>query len=100
MGLWNEVRTYWPRQDRADGVPQECRRPSLRQVIDLYGGASRDRTDDLIVANDTVHHFIVLNRLDLSSGYGPLRSNSQIGSPGVASQLARSTRKKFEETGG
>jgi hypothetical protein len=70
-----------------------------RSKLLKIGGASRDRTDDLIVANDTVHHFIVLNRLDLSSGYGPLRSNSQIGSPGVASQLARSTRKKFEETG-
>jgi hypothetical protein len=25
-----------------------------RQVIDLFGGASRDRTDDLIVANDAL----------------------------------------------
>jgi hypothetical protein len=47
-----------------------------RQVTEKIGGASRDRTDDLIVANDGVCQIISLTRLHLAADYGPLRSNS------------------------
>ena len=47
-----------------------------RQVIERFGGASRDRTDDLIVRNDGVRQFILLTRLHFPAEYGPLRSNS------------------------
>jgi len=46
-----------------------------RQVIEKIGGASRDRTDDLIVANDGVRQIISLICLHLAAEYGPLRSN-------------------------
>jgi hypothetical protein len=45
MGLWNEVRTYWPRQDRADGVPQECRRPSLLSGRFFFGTCAGRRSN-------------------------------------------------------
>jgi hypothetical protein len=41
-----------------------------------YGGASRDRTDDLIVANDGVCQIISFTSFDLAAEYGPLWSNS------------------------
>jgi len=46
-----------------------------RQVTEKIGGASRDRTDDLIVANDGVRRIISLPCLHLAAEYGPLRSN-------------------------
>jgi hypothetical protein len=48
-----------------------------RQVTEKIGGASRDRTDDLIVANDGVRQIICLPCLHLAAEYGPLRSNSE-----------------------
>jgi hypothetical protein len=41
-----------------------------------YGGASRARTDDLIVANDGVCQIISLTRLRLAAEHGPLRCKS------------------------
>jgi len=41
----------------------------------VIGGASRDRTDDLIVANDGVCQSIAFVRLELPAEYGPFRSN-------------------------
>ena len=61
------------------------------QVLENVGGASRDRTDDLIVANDDVRRIISLTRLHLAAEYGPLRSNSTHKFnrlAGVASQLS------------
>jgi hypothetical protein len=57
-----------------------------------YGGASRDRTDDLIVANDGVCQINSFACSCLDAEYGPLRSNSTTNSglPGeVASQFFR-----------
>jgi hypothetical protein len=45
-------------------------------VIEGYGGASRDRTDDLIVANDGVSQINSFPCSRLDAEYGPLRSNS------------------------
>ena len=47
-----------------------------RQVVEKIGGASRDRTDDLIVANDGVRRVISFICRDLAAEHGPLRSNS------------------------
>ena len=41
----------------------------IRQVIDKNGGASRDRTDDLIVANDALSQL----------SYSPLREGNLTG---------------------
>jgi hypothetical protein len=49
---------------------------SSQQLIERIGGASRDRTDDLIVANDGVRQPISFIRRFLAVDYGPLRSNS------------------------
>ena len=46
------------------------------QVIEKIGGASRPRTDDLIVANDGVCQSIAFVCLELPAEYGPFRSNS------------------------
>jgi len=54
-----------------------------RQAVEIFGGASRDRTDDLIVANDGVCQIISLTCLHLAVKYGPLRSNSTIQACGV-----------------
>jgi len=47
------------------------------RTIDNIGGASRDRTDDLIVANDVVCQSIAFVCLELPAEYGPFRSNSK-----------------------
>jgi hypothetical protein len=47
-----------------------------RQVIEKIGGASRDRTDDLIVANDGIAQINSFACSRLDAEYGPLRSNS------------------------
>jgi hypothetical protein len=52
------------------------------------GGASRDRTDDLIVANDGVRRTISCICYHLAAGYGPLRSNSEPARLGVASNFS------------
>jgi hypothetical protein len=57
------------------------------QVLEKYGGASRDRTDDLIVANDGVRRIVSLPCLHLTAKYGPLRSNSEPARLGVALKL-------------
>ena len=57
------------------------------QVIEKIGGASRDRTDDLIVANDGVCQIISFACPHLAAEYGPLRSNSEPARLGVASNL-------------
>jgi hypothetical protein len=46
------------------------------QVIEKIGGASRARTDDLIVANDGVCQSSAFVCLELPAEYGPFRSNS------------------------
>jgi hypothetical protein len=46
------------------------------QVIEKIGGASRARTDDLIVANDGVCQSIAFVCLEFLAEYGPFRSNS------------------------
>jgi hypothetical protein len=45
-------------------------------VIEGYGGASRDRTDDLIVANDGIFQIKSFPCSRLDAEHGPLRSNS------------------------
>ena len=45
---------------------------TTRQVIEKNGGASRDRTDDLIVANDVVLRYSALIPQDLQAK--PLRT--------------------------
>jgi hypothetical protein len=44
--------------------------------VSNYGGASRDRTDDLIVANDGVSQTNPCTCYGLDAEYGPFRSNS------------------------
>src|SRR6266567_5068062 len=54
---------------------------TIENIAPKFGGASRDRTDDLIVANDGVRQLISLTRLHLAAEFGPLRSNSTIHRP-------------------
>jgi hypothetical protein len=49
---------------------------TIENIESEFGGASRDRTDDLIVANDGVRQIISFACLHLVAEYGPLRSNS------------------------
>jgi hypothetical protein len=44
--------------------------------MERFGGASRDRTDDLIVANDGVRQKSLQFGVHLAAVYGPKRSNS------------------------
>ena len=60
-----------------------------RQVLGEIGGASRDRTDDLIVANDNALRLRHRDFKNLAPDYVPLRSEnlnrgSPDGSPTVA----------------
>src|ERR1700733_3531567 len=48
---------------------------SLRTSLPELGGASRDRTDGLIVANDGVCQYTTFTCLHLEAAYGPKRSN-------------------------
>jgi hypothetical protein len=50
----------------------------LTMQVFEFGGASRDRTDGLVVANEDVRQLISLTRLYFPAEYGPLRSNSTI----------------------
>jgi hypothetical protein len=64
------------------------RRTKSRQVIEEIGGASRDRTDDLIVANDNALRLRHHNFNNLESDYVPLRSeNLNCGSQMVRQKL-------------
>jgi hypothetical protein len=62
-------------QKHAVGCVKAMKKP--RQVVEKIGGASRDRTDELIVANDGICRIISLPCLHLAAEYGPLRSNSE-----------------------
>jgi hypothetical protein len=70
-------------------------RRKSRQVTEKIGGASRDRTDDLIVANDGVCQIISLTHLHLAAEYGPLRSSSKFTAAGFASKLRREHRREI-----
>jgi hypothetical protein len=45
---------------------------TIENIESEFGGASRDRTDDLIVANDGVRRIISLTCLHLSAEYGSI----------------------------
>jgi hypothetical protein len=49
---------------------------TIENIESGLGGASRDRTDGLVVANDGVRQIISMARLHLAAEYGPFRSNS------------------------
>jgi len=50
---------------------------TIENIEPKFGGASRARTDDLIVANDGVLQIISFICLSLTAECGPLRSNSE-----------------------
>jgi len=64
-------------------------------VIEKYGGASRDRTDDLIVANDALCQLISFTRLHFAAEYGPLRSKT----PSLPQFCLKTKKKKAPKQG-
>ena len=54
---------------KLSGKPAVC--PGLTGLYWIFGGASRDRTDDLIVANDALSQYFDLSMHQLTRNYVP-----------------------------